>query len=252
MPKLLDAGSNMQTGTIPGLSGYQFSAVRPDGLGASEYTLVTIAVDTSTSVSGFRALLVDTLEKAVDGCRKSPRANNLLVRAVTFANAVTELHGFKPLAEIKPGDYASLRTGGSTALYDAAASSVGAMAEYGRVLSKQDFGVNGILFVITDGCDNVSTYTAATVRAKVREALQDEVLESFVSVLVGVNAQVHQAWLDRFSQEAGFTAYKDAGDATPGNLAKLAQFVSRSVSSQAGAQGTGAAAAIPASAPLAI
>jgi uncharacterized protein YegL len=243
MPKLLDT-SDMQTGTIPGLRGYGFSAVRADRLGASEYTLVTLACDVSGSVVPFRDLLVDTIKKAVGACRKSPRAANVMVRVVTFSYGVTEIHGFKPLADIDDADYDAIRAGGGTALFDAAASAIGATTAYGTVLADQDYAVNGILFVITDGEDLDSTYTAATVKEKADEAVTGEVLDSFVSVLVGVNAARCQAYLERFRAEANITHYVDAGEATAGNLARVASFVSRSVSSQAGAVGTGQSGAV--------
>lgn len=231
MPRLLD--NDMQTGAIPGLSGYQFSAVRTDKLGESEYTLVTLALDISGSVAGFRDLLVDTVKKAIDACRKSPKAANILVRVTVFATRVDEIHGFKPLAEIDNTVYDNIRCYGQTALFDACASAIGAMVEYGRVLGKQDFGVNGIMFVITDGDDNSSTYSAGTVKTMATEAVSGEVLESFRSVLVGVNATHVKQYLENFRTQGGLTEYLDAGDATPGNLAKLAAFVSRSVSSSA-------------------
>lgn len=245
MPKLLTA-ADMDTGTIPGLSGYKFSAVRTTKLGAAEYTLVTIACDVSGSVTGFRDLLVDTVKKAVDACKKSPRAANIMVRVIVFNHGVLEIHGFKPLGEIDVDqDYDVIRTGGGTALFDACASGIGAMTEYGRVLVGQDYGVNGILFVVTDGDDQNSTYPAGTVKEKAVEAVSGEVLESFLSVLIGVNATALRNYLEAFRVQGGFDQYIDAGDATPGNLAKLAAFVSRSVSSQANALGSGQAAQLP-------
>jgi uncharacterized protein YegL len=248
MPKLLN-NADMDTGNIPGLSGYKFSAVRTDRLGASEYTLVTIACDVSTSVDAFRDLLIKTVKAAVDGCRKSPRAANILVRVVSFNQSVEEVHGFKPLSEIDPDEYDRIRTGGATALYDACASAIGAMTEYGRILARQDYGVNGVLYIVTDGEDNRSTYNPATVRQKAEEALKGEVLESFASVLMGVNASDARmsGYLQLFQKEAGLTAYRDAGDATPGNMAKMAGFISQSVSSTANSLGTGQSAPLPVS-----
>ena len=234
MPKFMDQQD------ITGLRGYAFSAVRADSLGASEYTLATIAVDVSGSVAGFRDLLVETIKKTVAACRKSPRAANIMLRVITFSNGLNELHGFKPLQEIDDADYDKITVGGMTALYDACATSIGAMTQYGRTLSAQDYGVNGILFVITDGSDNISQFTADTVRSKSDEAVSGEVLESFLSVLVGVNAASYAVQHADFQARAGITQYVDAGAATPGNLAKLAAFVSRSVSSQASNLGAGA------------
>jgi len=243
MPKLL-SDNDMDTTNIPGLSGYTFSAVRTSKLGASEYTLVTIAVDVSSSVSSFKDLLLDSLKKAIESCKKSPRASNILVRVTTFSHKVKELHGFKPLSEIDADKDYVLDVRGTTALYDSVASAIGATVEYGKILSKQDYGVNGILFIITDGDDNASNYGASTVKNNAEDAIKSEALESFISVLVGINAAHASHYLSTFQQEAGLTQYIDAGDATPGNLAKLAAFVSRSISSQTNALGSGQAADI--------
>ena len=244
MPKLIQPSADMETGSIPGLTGYAFSGIRLDRLGASEYTLVTIAADISGSVSRFRDLLVETIKKAVGACRKSPKAGNILLRVVTFNDDVTEIHGFKPLSDIKDSDYDSIDTRGSTALFDVAASSVGAMVEFGRKLVQQDYGVNALLFIITDGSDTASKFGPSAVKQKMEEAVTGEVLESCLSVLVGVNAAQYRAELEAFQREGGITQYVDAGAATPGNLAKLAAFISRSVSSQTNAVGTGQAGAL--------
>jgi hypothetical protein len=234
MPKLMRNGADdgaMTSGRIPGLNGYGFSGVRTDRLGASHYTLVTVACDVSGSVAGFRDSLVDTLKRILSACRKSPKASNLMVRTLLFNHSVTELHGFKSLDEIDDGDYDGIDAGGGTALHDACASAIGAMTEYGRLLVRQDYGVDGMLFVVTDGRDEGSTYSPSMVLSKASEAVSGEVLESFSSVLVGINAGACSAYLDAFGKAAGLTRYVDAGSATPGNLARLADFVSRSVSS---------------------
>jgi len=65
-------------------------------------------------------------------------------------------------------------------------------------------------------------------------------IESLIVVLVGINAQTFNAKLAVFQQDAGLTQFVDAGDATAQRLAKLAQFVSKSISSQSQALGSGA------------
>ncbi len=242
MPKLLSE-TDMVSGTIPGLQGFQYSAVRATSVAlasAASYTLVTIAVDVSSSVTSFRDLLVDSIKKAVGACAKSPLAANIMVRTIMFNHDVTEVHGFKPLAEIDINvDYDSIQCYGATALYDACASALGATTDYGKSLSAQNYGVSGILFVITDGEDNRSRSTPLTVKQQSDGLVNSEILETFASVLAGVNAAHCRSSLERLQKEGGMTQYVDAGDATPGNLAKLAAFVSKSVSSTA--QGTGTA-----------
>ena len=242
MPRLMN--DDMEIGQIAGTNGFAFSGTRIEKLGATEYTLVTIAVDETGSVDGFADDLRNCLIAAVEACQRSPRRENLLLRVIKFSsrynNGVEEINGFKPLAEIDPvNDYQALNPGGMTPLCDACYSAIGAMNAYGKKLSDDDFGVNAIAFIITDGWDNASATTTQMVKEKIEEAVSGEIMESMVTVLVGINASEYQRELDEFYREAGLTQYIDAGDATKGKLAKLAEFVSQSVSSQSQALGTG-------------
>ena len=154
MPKLLnnDDGQTHQT-----LHGFNFSAVKIEDLGASEYTIVTIVVDVSGSVGPFKNEMELTLQKIVESCKKSPRSENLLVRLVAFSDNVNEIHGFRELVTIDPAEYLNiLKCYGATALMDAALNSAEATEAYGAHLSSIDYRSNGIMFVITDGQDNVS------------------------------------------------------------------------------------------------
>lgn len=238
MPRLT---GDMAHGAIAG--GFTYQGTRIDRLGAAEYTLVTIAVDETGSVCGFQDELRDMLIAAVEACADSPRAEYLLVRVIGFGsqyhNGVDELHGFKPLSEIDPSTYRDIRPSGMTPLCDACYSALGAMNAYGQDLVDQDYGVNAVAIVITDGGDNASTATMRMVKDEARKGVSGEVLESMVSVLVGINAKMCSAELAEFRTEAGLTHYVDAGDATKEKLARLAQFVSQTISSQSQALGTG-------------
>ena len=241
MPKLIDP--NMEVATIGGLQQFKFSGVRTNRLGATEYTLVTIATDSTGSVCGFEADLRKAEITAVEACKKSPRANNLLLRLVRFStffpSGVEEVHGFKPLSEIDTATYPAIVPQGMTPLCDVAFSSVGATNAYAEKLWASDFQSNGIVFVNTDGGDNESSATPAMIRKEVERAVKGEHIESLVTVLVGINAAQYKSELERFQREAGFTQYIDVGDVSKGKLAKLAAFVSQSVSSQSQALGTG-------------
>lgn len=234
----------MEVANIGGMQGFKFSGIRTEHLGATEYTLVTIAVDETGSVDGFAKELRESLIAAVEACQKSPRSDNLLLRVIKFSsrlpNGVEEIHGFKPLAEIDArNNYPNFNPGGGTPLCDACYSAIGAMNVYGQKLVDDEFGVNAIGFVITDGGENASVATMEMVRKEAERAVTGEIVESMVTVLIGINASDCKVMLEDFQREAGLTQYIDAGEATKGKLAKLADFVSRSVSSQSQALGTG-------------
>jgi uncharacterized protein YegL len=234
----------MTSHTLP-TGSYGFSGTRLDQLGAAEYTLVTIVTDVSGSVSSYRSEMEQAIQQIVNACRLSPRADNLMIRLVLFNDRLEEAHGFKLLERCNLKDYQGrLRTSGSTALYDAAENSVAATTAYGRQLTDADFSVNGIVFVITDGMDNASTHGVGQLRDRLLEAVTTEALESLVSVLIGVG--VHGGCVGGYLQDlkasAGFTQYIELEKADAKTLGRLAQFVSRSISAQSQALGSGAAA----------
>lgn len=219
--------------------GFNFSGVRPEHLSATEYTLATILMDISGSTSGYEQLLADCAKAAFDACRRSPRAENLLLRFVTFNNGVYEQHGFLPLKDVPSSAYSSPSCGGGTALFDAIYSGVESSNQYAKALSDQEFGVNAIVFVITDGDDNGSKTNASLVGKVIEEGVAAEYLESVVTVLIGVNASTYNTVLTKVKDDCGLTQYVDAGQANEKSLAKLAAFISRSISSQSQALGTG-------------
>jgi uncharacterized protein YegL len=240
MPQLND--HSMADQTLP-TGQYGFSATRLSHLGASEYTLVTIVTDVSPSVSGFVKEMENALREIITACKYSPRADNLMLRLVTFSGDMQEAHGFKLLEQCRLDDYKScLKIGSATALYDAAENCITAMNVYGKQLTDADFGVNGIVFVITDGEDNASTLGVRQVREALERATKTEAMQSMISILVGVNVQDRNigAYLQDFKTEAGFTHYVEIGQANARALAKLADFVSRFISSQSQALGSGA------------
>ncbi|MEZ4317678.1 MAG: hypothetical protein R3F61_09240 [Myxococcota bacterium] len=221
---------------------YGYSGMRIDRLGASEYTLVAIAADVSGSVVAFKDEIEACIQETVRACRHAPRADNLMLRLLAFDDHLTEIHGFKPLVECKPSDYkGALAIGGCTALYDGAHNAIAAVTDYGRDLVQNGLSANAIVFVITDGSDNASTLTARSVKDAVQDAVADESVESVVTVLVGVNVQqpnLAQALLD-FSAAAGFDHYLELDRADAATLARLADFLSRSIAAQSQVLGSG-------------
>jgi len=223
-------------------SGFSFSATRVGDLGATEYTLVGIAADSSASVTAFAREIESCIKEVVRACRRSPRADHLMLRLVTFDSTLEEVHGFRPLTECPEAAYdGAIRCKGMTALYDAATTLVESVAAYGKTLSDAAFDVNAIVFVITDGGDNQSKLDAAALAKALADVRKAEHVESLVSVLVGVN--VGDAQLDdhlrALARDAGFTQYLPIADANAGSLARLARFVAQSIAVQSLALGSG-------------
>jgi len=231
---------------IAGAGSFQFSAIRPEDLGATEYTLVTIVVDITGSVQYFSSDLLKCVKQIVEACKKSPRAENLLIRIVTFnyCDNIQELHGFKLLSLIDPNDYKSFKCDGMTALFDASYESIAATLTYSKSLIDQDYYCNGCIYIITDGVDNNSKVaTKDMIKKKLLESTKNEVIESLITVLIGINTTDDECkkFLEKFKNDSDLTQYVDVGEATPQKLAKLAGFVSKSISSTSQALGTGTA-----------
>ncbi len=239
MPKLNDATLTQYTYVN---SQYGFSATKIGDLGASEYTLASVVVDVSSSVAPFAKDLTKAVKEVVRACKYSPRADNLMVRLTQFASGLDEVHGFKLLENCNESDYdQALNVGGATALFDASVNAISATSLYGADLNKNDFSANGIVVIITDGDDNNSSFSAHAVKDALANVVRDEYLESLITILIGVNINdryISQRLQD-FNSVVGFTQYIELDKADAKTLAKLAEFVSKSISAQSQSLGTG-------------
>ena len=238
--------ANEEVSKIAG-STFQFSAVRPEELEETEYTLITVVVDNTGSVGAFSDDLLAMLKETIAACKKSPKRESIMLRVLTFNANIDEVHGFRNLMDIEVNDYNDFRCGGMTALYDAVFSAVGATNTFAKTLVDKDFTVNGGIYIITDGADNASTMSANAVAEEFKKALSGEKLESLVSVLIGINDIDCANELSDFKDDAGISQYVAMGDVTAGKLAKLGGFISKSISSQSQSLGTGSSSAPPSS-----
>ena len=223
---------------------FGYSAANVEDLGATEYTLVTIVVDESGSVSSFKKEMEDSIAQIVESCKFSPRSDFLLLRLVSFSDDLREIHGFKQLVDCNLSDYKNcLKDGGCTSLFKATKNAIEATNSYGEKLVDDDFDVNAVIFIITDGEDNASgSIKSDSVKKSLNQIVREEKLESILTVLIGVGLDgwdsVQQS-LNEFKDEAGLSQFVDIGQANAKTLAKLADFVSKSISSQSSSLGTG-------------
>jgi len=229
--------------TLNAGSNYKFSATKIKNLGSSQYTLATIVQDVSGSVAPFGAALEQAVKTIFKAMAKSPNSGELMLRLTQFADTLSEVHGFKLLSSIKESDYDNvLNIGGSTALCDATDEAIQATATYGKQLTSQDFLCNAIVVIVTDGQNNTGAIMdPEQIKKSVLEAMRSENLESITLILVGVTNDDNNldAYLQEFKDKAGINQYVSIGKATPGKIAKLAAFVSQSISSTSSALGSG-------------
>ncbi|MCK9429161.1 MAG: VWA domain-containing protein [Candidatus Omnitrophica bacterium] len=216
-------------------SGFHYSSVKMDLLsGSSEYTIVQILVDLSGSVGRFRSDLIDCLKMILESCKKHPCSDTVLLRVLGFSGGlgVKEIHGFLPINGIDSSIYDSLDTpNGTTPLRDAHQNALESLFQYGNDLVKNQFTVNSVLYILSDGGENDSKHsTEDSVKDYMAKLRDGDPLASFFSILVGFNDNQCRQELLEYQQNTTIDAYKSMGDCTPGKLAKLANFVSQSVS----------------------
>lgn len=225
------------------ISAFGFSGKRIEDLTANGYTLADIEIDLSPSTSGFRKELEAALAAIVDSLNKSPRSENMLVRVETFDEKLKEVHGFVNLTDVKAADYKLKPSGGGTALYDSILCGIEAVGAYGEQLDKMEYDVNGVVFIVTDGEENSSSKASIAKILSSNEQIQRaEHLESLKVVLIGIGDQARvKSYLEKLKKDAKLDQYVWVGDASPSNLAKLADFISRSISSASNSLGTGGA-----------
>jgi len=224
-------------------STFNFSGVRPENLEETEYTLVNLLIDVSGSVSPFSTELDQMVKEVVGACQKSPKAENILLRLVHFSSDVNEVHGYIDIPSIDINNYESIRCGGMTALIDATYTAVGSIIDYAKSLDNQDIMCNGITFIVTDGMDNASSYSKEMLKIKINSLIKEEILDSNVTILIGVNTtdSIVKNYLDSFKDEVKIDQYVDMGEVSASKLAKLGGFISKSISSQSQSLGTGQA-----------
>lgn len=227
---------------------FGFSAASLDDLAqlATEFTLATVIVDDSGSTAGFSRNMEKVLKTVQEACYRNPRADNTLLRVIKFNVSSKEVHGYQPITVVGPGSYDGiLKANGSTALFDATIDGLEATDRFAKDLGEERNTVNAIVVVITDGENNAGKFPAPTdvhhVKTAVQKCRQHEHLESMTTILIRVNITnpASKQALDHFAKEAGFDQCEDLGNATPDSLAKLANFISQSVSSTSAALGTG-------------
>jgi hypothetical protein len=240
--------------------GFSFSNTPIHKLGATEYTIVEIILDLSGSVVRWARDLEKCVKAIVEACRHSPRSENLLLRILGFNNSTFEIHGFVELMKINVGDYDNqFQPHGSTSLYDAALDGVESVNEFAAELATKDIFANALVVIVSDGDENNSTsayigtpanqdrkkFAREKIAQKIVSAQRQEVLESLKTILVGVfdpttpDGTYLQAILQEFKDEAEIDEFVVIGDASKSALAKLAGFISQSISWTSTALNTG-------------
>lgn len=246
MAKLADDTGNIVV--IKG--GFQYSNIAIEKLLATSYTLGTLVVDCTGSLHDREKDLEKIMQEIVEKLKEEDTAQNILWRVTIFNSIIDikEIHGFKLLQDIDPdNDYTNISCDGWTPLYDAVGSSIEATLVEAARLWDEDFAVNAISVFITDGLNNASKLTPLDIKDKTDMALRGEKIESYRTILVGVNPDTsNKFWKDEVSKglsefhvEAGLTEYIDLEDFTDKAIKKIILQVSSITSDTSKQLGSG-------------
>lgn len=221
---------------------YTYSGQSLNTLGASKYTLVTLVLDMSPSITDYKDDMEAMCVEVVKACKKHPNSEELTVRVVGFNSDISEIHGYKELRNINDTDYkGTIKPSGLTALYEAVEEAIEATESYGSQLVGMDYTCNAVLFIITDGANNINKVANPDMIKKTLSKIKkDEKLDSVNIILVAASDDPSVvSKCEDFKVSAGLNQFVKMGEATKDNLAKFAQFASASVSSTSQALGTG-------------
>lgn len=216
------------------LSGFQFSTVPIDeNLTDTEYMVGEIVVDVSGSMGGHERKLEKMLADITSMNKKLPTANKIMQRVSLFSSGLKELHGTRLVSNISDSEYnGKIRTGGLTALNDAALYALESSEKFCRDLMDNDYDASAVIFVLTDGGENDSRKaTRDAIEGKIASIRKnEESMTSLTTCLIGFNSSCAHI-LDQWKKDAGFDVFIDMKDVTPSSLGKACNLISQSFSS---------------------
>lgn len=221
---------------------FGFTAIKEADLNAFEYTLIQIVVSVDHSTLFPYSAIERLVSAAVKAASPLNRRNNLMFRLLVSGAVPQEVHGFRLLPECDHARCRGLSEADTSAdLIDTILNSIEALANYARFLTQRCYLANGILIVITDGMNNMSSRSLNEARKALAQAVNGEDLESLTSLLVGICHERcarsrSSMTLRQYKNCLGFTYDVELDDND--DAALLAGFVSTMVSSVCHALGS--------------
>ncbi|MBN2892887.1 MAG: VWA domain-containing protein [Bacteroidales bacterium] len=204
-----------------------FGNFNPDDIQVDETINAVFIVDTSSSVQSYVNELNFAFNDFTESMQKSHIANKLMVSVIEFNSKVRVECGFRPISSFTKTDF-SKKIGGMTALYDGVLLGLRNAIDYRQNLENSGIETKTILFVITDGGDNVSKNPAHMIAKEIADQKKDERSAfSFTSIMFGVG---NDADFTQAQQEMGIEHLAKIGT-TGSEMKKMIGFISQSISS---------------------
>ena len=197
--------SNLNGPTMSGAIGVPLNQ-----LATNEVTLAMNIIDMSGSMHSHAPTLMQAYNndylKAMAG---STAVDDILVSTILFDNQVSLLHGYVNLADAPTLTHVNYDPDGMTALYDAVASGMTNMVLYAQQLRQSGVMVRCIIIVYSDGVDNSSKQSAASVNKAAKDLLKHEI---YTLAYVGFQSGgISEVRLRQLAQEIGFPDVLIAG-----------------------------------------
>lgn len=160
---------------LDGQAGLGCVGAQVDDLNTDDVTLLSVILDQSSSMSSVQNDVIDAFNEMSRALSDSKAAESILMSAWTFDNDSKLLFSYTPIDQVKDLTNNEYKPGGATALYDATMDGFTGIVAYGQDLRNNGIRTRSIVVVISDGGDNVSSHTAASVKTIAQDLLRQEI-----------------------------------------------------------------------------
>jgi len=160
---------------LDGQAGLGCVGAQVDDLNTDDVTLLSVILDQSSSMSSVQNDVIDAFNEMSRALSDSKAAESILMSAWTFDNDSKLLFSYTPIDQVKDLTNNEYKPGGATALYDATMDGFTGIVAYGQDLRNNGIRTRSIVVVISDGGDNVSSHTAASVKTVAQDLLRQEI-----------------------------------------------------------------------------
>jgi uncharacterized protein YegL len=159
---------------LDGQAGLGCVGAQVDDLNTDDVTLLTILVDSSGSMGGVRAEVVDAFNQMCRALSDSKAKDSILMSAWTFNDKPKLLFSYTPIDSVKDLTATQYHPDGATSLYDAVMDGFTGIIGYGQDLRNNGIRTRCIVVVISDGADNSSGHTASAVKTVAQDLIRQE------------------------------------------------------------------------------
>lgn len=219
---------NDQFALLGGTGGFNIGNFDPSSIQEDEVILVAMAMDVSPSIQSFEVHLNEGFKALVEELQQSHVASKVMVKVIDFNEVVTERTGYIPITQVDPKAFIFKASGSGTALVDAAKKAVEATVDYRTHLEATGINVKTLVFVITDGAENMSRAKFSDVATILDNVSKEERNAfSFETILFGIGNSPME--FKNSQQELHFKHLAVVGQSAK-EIRKMIGFISASVS----------------------